>query len=36
MAKIKEKNQLLVPVDFTPFSEEALFFASELAEKLSA
>ncbi len=34
MAKKKDKNRLLVPVDFTPFSEEALFFASELAEKL--
>ncbi len=36
MAKKKDKNRLLVPVDFTPFSEEALFFASELAEKLEA
>jgi nucleotide-binding universal stress UspA family protein len=36
MAKKKEKNRvrLLVPVDFTHFSEEALVFASELAEKL--
>ncbi len=36
MANKKDKNQLLVPVDFTTFSEEALFFASELAEKLGA
>ena len=36
MAKKKDKDRLLVPVDFTPFSEEALFFASELAEKLEA
>ena len=36
MAKKKDNNRLLVPVDFTPFSEEALFFASELAEKLEA
>jgi nucleotide-binding universal stress UspA family protein len=34
MAKKKDKSKLLVPVDFTPFSEEALLFASELAEKL--
>jgi len=34
MAKKKNTNLLLVPVDFTPFSEDALFFASELAEKL--
>ena len=34
MAKKKDKNRLLVPVDFTPFSEDALLFASELAEKL--
>jgi len=34
MVKKKDTNRLLVPVDFTPFSEEALFFASELAEKL--
>ncbi|MDM8540135.1 universal stress protein [Desulfococcaceae bacterium HSG9] len=36
MAKKKNKNQLLVPVDFTTFSEDALFFASELAEKIEA
>ena len=36
MAKKKDKDRLLVPVDFTTFSEEALFFASELAEKLEA
>ena len=36
MAKKKDKDRLLVPVDFTPFSEEALLFASELAEKLEA
>ena len=34
MAKKKNTNRLLVPVDFTPFSEDALFFASELAEKI--
>jgi len=36
MAKIKNKNRLLVPVDFTLFSEEAVVFAGELAEKLGA
>ena len=36
MAKKPEKTTLLVAVDFSPFSEEALFFASELAEKLKA
>ena len=36
MTKKKDKDRLLVPVDFTLFSEEALFFASELAEKLDA
>ena len=36
MTKKKDKDRLLVPVDFTLFSEEALFFASELAEKLEA
>jgi nucleotide-binding universal stress UspA family protein len=35
MAK-KEQNILLVPVDFTSFSEEALVFASGLANKLEA
>ena len=34
MTKKKDINRLLVPVDFTPFSEEALLFASELAEKI--
>ena len=36
MAKKIEKNNLLVAVDFTSFSEKALVFASELAEKLQA
>jgi nucleotide-binding universal stress UspA family protein len=36
MAKKFDKNTLLVAVDFTSFSEAALFFASELAEKLKA
>jgi len=36
MAKKKDTNRLLVPVDFTLFSEDALFFASELAEKTGA
>jgi nucleotide-binding universal stress UspA family protein len=36
MAKKFVKNTLLVAVDFTSFSEAALFFASELAEKLKA
>ena len=36
MAKKMDKNTLLVAVDFTPFSEMALVFASELAEKLEA
>jgi len=36
MAKKMEIDTLLVPVDFTPFSEEALLFASKLAEKLEA
>ena len=36
MAKKKDKNILLVPVDFTSFSEEALVFASGLAKCLSA
>ncbi|MGD2185143.1 MAG: universal stress protein [Desulfobacterales bacterium] len=36
MAKKKDKNTLLVAVDFTPFSEKALIFASELAETLQA
>ena len=36
MAKRMDKNTLLVAVDFTPFSEQALVFASELAEKIEA
>ncbi len=36
MAKKPEKTTLLVAVDFTPFSEEALFFAGKLAEQLKA
>ena len=36
MAKKKDQNILLVPVDFSSFSEEALFFASGLAKCLSA
>jgi nucleotide-binding universal stress UspA family protein len=36
MAKKKGQNILLVPVDFSSFSEEALVFASGLAKKLSA
>ena len=36
MAKKREQNILLVPVDFTSFSEEALVFASQLANKLKA
>jgi len=36
MAKKKDKNTLLVAVDFSAFSKAALIFASELAEKLSA
>jgi nucleotide-binding universal stress UspA family protein len=36
MAKKPDKTTLLVAVDFTPFSEEALFFAGRLAEKLKA
>jgi nucleotide-binding universal stress UspA family protein len=31
-----DNNTLLVAVDFTPFSEEALIFASQLAEKLKS
>ena len=31
-----DHNTLLVAVDFTPFSEKALIFASQLAEKLQA
>ncbi len=36
MSKKMDKKTLLVAVDFTPFSEQALVFASELAEKLRA
>ena len=36
MAKNKDKNTLLVAVDFTSYSEKALIFASELAEKIEA
>ena len=36
MAKKIDKNTLLVAVDFTPYSEEALLFASKLAGCLNA
>jgi universal stress protein A len=36
MAKKADKDVLLVAVDFSPFSEQALFFAGQLAEKLKA
>ena len=36
MAKRQAETKLLVAVDFSPFSEEALIFASGLAEKLEA
>jgi nucleotide-binding universal stress UspA family protein len=36
MAKKQAKANLLVAVDFSPFSEEALIFAGGLAEKLEA
>ena len=36
MAKKADKDVLLVAVDFSPFSEEALLFAGRLAEKLKA
>ncbi len=36
MAKKRDQNILLVPVDFSSFSEEALVFASGLAKKLTA
>jgi nucleotide-binding universal stress UspA family protein len=38
MAKKKKKNKetLLVATDFTPFSEEALIFAGNLADKIEA
>ena len=36
MAATLDNSTLLVAVDFTTFSEEALIFASQLAEKLNA
>ena len=36
MAKKTDQNTLLVAVDFTSWSEKALIFASELAEKIEA
>ena len=36
MAKKRDKNTLLVAVDFTPFSEIAMCFAGKLAEKFEA
>ncbi len=36
MAKKRDQKILLVPVDFTSFSEDALVFASELAKCMSA
>jgi nucleotide-binding universal stress UspA family protein len=36
MAKKRDQNILLVPVDFSSFSEEALVFASGLAKCMSA
>ena len=36
MAPKLDHTTLLVAVDFTPFSEEALIFASQLAEKLES
>ncbi len=36
MTKKPDKDVLLVAVDFSPFSEQALFFAGRLAEKLKA
>ena len=36
MAPKLDIGTLLVAVDFTPFSEEALLFASQLAEKLQS
>jgi universal stress protein A len=36
MSKKNDESILLVAVDFTTFSEEALLFASKLAEKLEA
>jgi len=36
MAKKTDKDILLVAVDFSPYSEQALCFAGELADKLKA
>jgi universal stress protein A len=36
MAKKSDKDVLLVAVDFSPYSEQALCFAGQLAEKLKA
>ena len=36
MAKKEDKDVLLVAVDFSPYSEQALCFAGRLAEKLKA
>jgi len=36
MAKKADKDVLLVAVDFSPYSEQALCFAGQLAEKLKA
>jgi nucleotide-binding universal stress UspA family protein len=36
MAKKADKEVLLVAVDFSPYSEQALFFAGQLAEKLKS
>ena len=36
MAKKEDKDVLLVAVDFSPYSEQALCFAGQLAEKLKA
>ena len=36
MVKKTDKKTLLVAVDFTSYSEKALVFASELAEKIEA
>ena len=36
MAKKTDKDVLLVAVDFSPYSEQALCFAGQLAEKLKA
>ena len=36
MAKKVDKDVLLVAVDFSPYSEQALCFAGQLAQKLNA